>query len=69
MFELQKDNKGEDVLVYVKRYRYPFERGLWIEVCHETHKEAQKFVTANRQMGIQVEKDQQGFYRALVLKD
>lgn len=69
MFDLQKNSKGEDVLVYVERYRYPFERGLWIEICHENDKQAEYLIKVNRQMGLRIEKDEKGFYRALVLKD
>lgn len=69
MFDLKKNAKGETVLVYADRYRYPFERGLWVEICHESEKEASKLVDFNKGMGVQVEKDEKGFFRALVLKD
>jgi len=69
MFDLKKNSKGEKVLVYVKRHRNPFERGLWAEICHESHVNAERFVELNRKMGLQVEKDENGFYRSLVLKD
>lgn len=67
MFDLQKNSKGENVLIYVKRYRHPFERGMWVEICHESDKEANFFVKMNRSSGMQVEKDEKGFWRALVL--
>lgn len=69
MFDLCQNAKGENVLIYVKRYRYPGERGMWVEICHENDKEVRYFVDVNRKMGLQVEKDEKGFYRALVLKD
>lgn len=69
MFELRTNAKGEKYLKYVKRPRLPFERGVWIEVAHESDKECSFFVDINRRMGMQVEIDERGTYRALVLKD
>lgn len=67
MFDLHVNSKGEKVLKYVKRYRRPFERGLWVEIGHEKDKEITHLVKTNEQLGLQVEKDDKGFYRALVL--
>lgn len=69
MFELRINSKGERVLTYVRRPRYPFERGMWVDIAHENDKEARYYVDLNKRMGLQVEKDEKGFYRALVLKD
>jgi len=69
MFDLQYNLKGERVLVYTKRDRYPGERGMWVEIGHEKEKNINFFVDFNRRQGLQVEKDDKGFYRALVLKD
>lgn len=69
MFELHQNLKGENVLIYIKRDRRPGERGLWVEIGHENEKNINFYVDFNRQQGLQVEKDDKGFYRALVLKD
>ena len=69
MFELRTNSKGEKVLVYVRRPRMPFERGVWVEIAHENDKESKFFVNLNRGNGLQVEMDEKGFYRALVLSD
>lgn len=68
MFELRNVN-GKKGLVFVKRDRYPGERGLWVEIGHEDEKNINSYVEFNRKNGLQVEKDERGFYRALVLKD
>lgn len=69
MFDIQINGKGQKVLVYTKRYRLPGERGMWVEIGHERDKEANFLVEFNRRNGMQVEKDEKGFYRALVLAD
>lgn len=69
MFDLHFNSTGEKVLVYVRRDRRPGERGLWVEIGHENEKNINFFVKANKNLGLQVEKDEKGFYRALVLKD
>ena len=69
MFDLHVNEKGEKVLKYIKRYRRPFERGLWIEIGHEKDKDVTRAIEVNRQAGLQVEKDDKGFYRALVLSE
>ena len=69
MFELHENLKGEKVLVYVDRMRYSGERGLWVEIGHENEKNIKFYVDFNRNNGLQVEKDERGFYRALVCKD
>jgi hypothetical protein len=69
MFDLQYSLKGERVLVYTKRDRRPGERGVWVEIGHEKEKNIRFFVEWNERNGLQVEKDDKGFYRALVLKD
>jgi hypothetical protein len=69
MFDLQFNLKGDSVLTYTERYRSAFERGIWMEIGHENDKEIKYFIEVNRQAGLQVERDQKGYYRALVLKD
>lgn len=69
MFDLILNSKGEKVLKYTKRFRRPFERGLWIEIGHEKDKEINHLVSVNRAFGLQVEKDDKGFFRALVLSN
>jgi hypothetical protein len=69
MFELHENLKGEKVLVYVDRPRHSGERGMWVEIGHENEREIKYVVDFNRKNGLQVEKDERGFYRALVLKD
>lgn len=69
MFDLKQKSSGEKILVYVERYRKPFERGLWAEIGHENEKDIERCIEINRQMGLTVEKDENGYYRALVLKD
>lgn len=69
MFDLHFNTKGEQVLVYNKRDRYPGERGMWVEICHENDKEARFFVDLNRSHGLKIAKDEKGFYRALVLSE
>lgn len=68
MFDLYFTSKGERVLSYVKRDRLPGETGMWVEICNENDKEASYLVMFNRQHGLQVEKDDKGFFRALVLR-
>lgn len=69
MFDLEYSLKGERVLVYTNRDRYPGERGLWVDIGHEKDKNINFFIDFNRNNGLQVEKDENGFWRALVLKD
>lgn len=69
MFDLRLNAKGETYLKFVKRPRMPFERGFWVEIAHESSKEAGYYVDVNRRMGLQVEIDERGTYRALILKD
>jgi hypothetical protein len=69
MFEIRENTKGERILFYVDRPRRSSERGMWIEVCRETDKQCDFFVSINRELGVQVEIDQYGTYRALVLGD
>lgn len=69
MFDLVESTTGERVLVYTKRPRRSGERGLWVEICHEELEHADFYVRTNKEFGLQVELDDYGFYRALVLKD
>lgn len=69
MFDLEYNLKGDKVLVYTKRDRRPGERGMWVEIGHEEDKNVKFYVDFNRSNGLQVEKDDKGFFRALVLKD
>ena len=69
MFDLYTTATGKNILVYKKRSRYEGERGHWIEIGHESFKNINFFVEYNRANGLQVEKDEHGTYRALVLKD
>ncbi len=69
MFDLHHNLKGESILVYVKRDRRPGERGMWVDIGHENEKNILSFVNTNRRAGLRVEKDEKGFYRALVLAD
>lgn len=69
MFDLHFNSSGEKVLVYAKRDRLPGERGLWVEIGNEKDKNIEFYVNANRNLGLEVEKDEKGTYRALVLKD
>lgn len=68
MFELRVNAKGEKVLRYTERPQMSSEKGMWVEVCHEREKEATFYVETNRAQGLQVEKDERGMWRALVLK-
>ncbi len=67
MFDLYFNANGDKFLKYTKRWREPFERGLWVEIGHESDKEISRYIEANRLNGLQVEKDDKGFYRVLVL--
>jgi hypothetical protein len=69
MFDIHHNLKGEKVLVYTKRDRRPGERGMWVEIGHENDKNIAFYVKLNRNIGLEVEKDDKGFFRALVLKD
>lgn len=69
MFELRENAAGNKRLFYTDRYRKPGERGTWVEVCPRDHEQAEYYVEVNRQLGLQVELDQYGKYRALVLVD
>jgi hypothetical protein len=69
MFDLHYNTKGEQILVYVKRDRRPGERGHWVDIGHEGDKNIKFYIDFNRNNGLRVEKDEKGFYRALVLKD
>jgi hypothetical protein len=69
MFDLHFKANGEKLLKYTDRNRYSGERGMWVEICHENDKECKFLLDFNRKFGLQVERDEKGFYRALVLKD
>lgn len=69
MYELYQKKNSNPVLVWTQRVRMPFERGFWVEVGHEREKDIERIVAINKNEGIQVEKDEKGFFRALILKD
>jgi len=75
MFELAEHN-GKTYLKYVDRKKLleeqpqrKFDRGLWVEIGHYRDKDIQFYIDANRALGLRVEVDENGTYRALVLKD
>lgn len=68
MFDLHFSSDGNKYLKWVERDRYPGERGLWIEICRDTDRERDFLVETNRKVsGLQVEIDDRGIWRALVL--
>jgi hypothetical protein len=68
MFEIQYSVKGNKVLVWVDRSRVAGESGTWVEIGHEEHKDIEYHVEMNRSLGYEVEIDEKGYYRALVLR-
>ena len=68
MFEIRVSAKGERKLFFVERRRNG-ERGIWVQICHSEDKQASYYVALNKEFGLQVEIDEHGFYRTLVLKD
>ena len=70
MFDLHFSSDGTRVLKWSNRARYPGERGLWADICRDDDKERDFLIRVNREIGkLQVEKDDRGFWRVLVLKD
>ncbi|MCX9024661.1 MAG: hypothetical protein OIN85_01030 [Candidatus Methanoperedens sp.] len=76
MFELRYGSDGRKVLVFVRRdelseeeQKIPRPRGMWVEIGHEREKEINYFIEFNRSQGLQVERDERGFWRALILTD
>ena len=68
MFELCENKDGEKLLFWFEGRRSG-QRGLWVEIGHESDKGMSRLITVNKNAGLQVEKDYKGFYRALVLSD
>jgi len=69
MFELKEKTNGEKILVYVGPRPDTARRGQWMLIGHENEKNIEKCISVNRQSGLQVEKDADGYYRVLVLQD
>lgn len=69
MYEVRMDKFGNQYLAWADRKRQSGERGLWVEIGHENYNGIQELVRINQQFGLEVLKDEEGFYRALVLKD
>lgn len=67
MFELKLNSKNQKILVFTHRPRT--QRGIWVEIGLKLDPEMQHLVDLNREMGIEVELDETGKYRALVLRD
>lgn len=67
MYEIRETLYGEQYLRWVDRRRT--ERGLWVMVGHSNEPGIETFVGLNREMGLTVLIDEDGYYRALVLKD
>lgn len=68
MFELRINTRGDKVLFFVEGSRN-IVRGKWVQICHREDRQAEYYVSLNKEFGLQVEIDENGFYRALVLKD
>jgi hypothetical protein len=68
-FEVQMDLKRGLYLKAVRRYRYPFERGIWVEVGHKKDPQIEQIIKLNRSLGLEVLIDEDNVYRALVCKD
>ena len=69
MYVLKNFKKRGKVLVWEDRGRTEGEKGIWVEVGHEDHSDVELHVEVNRANGLQVEKDEKGWYRALVLRE
>lgn len=69
MFELKTQANGDKILVYVGPRPDTTRRGVWALIGHENEKNIEKCISVNRQSGLQVEKDADGYYRVLVLQD
>jgi hypothetical protein len=69
MYEVRIDKFGNQYLARSNRKRESGERGLWVEIGHENYYGIEELVRINQQLGLDVLKDEEGFYRALVLKD
>lgn len=70
MFDLHFSSDGTKVLRWVERSRHPNERGMWVDICRDTDKGRDLLLRINREVGgLQVELDDRGTWRALVLKD
>lgn len=68
-FEPTLDFKNGLYLKKVRRYRKPFERGIWVEIAPKDHVDAQRLVRLNQQIGLEVLIDENGVYRACVCRD
>lgn len=74
MFEIAVTRFGEPYLKWVEPPKEPSERprrprGRWVEICRVDDDFAQYYVEKNKELGLDVLPDENGFYRALVLKD
>lgn len=67
MFELKTDKNGDKTLFYTEKYQVG--RGKWVPVAHSNDKQCQWYVNINRELGLQVEIDEHGQYRAWVLSE
>jgi hypothetical protein len=69
MFEVALDPRVGPYLKWVDRPKRSFERGLWVEIGHQREPGIQRLLEINRAIGLEVLIDENGTYRALVLKD
>ena len=69
MFELFIDEKGRRYLKWVARNRRPGERGIWVEIGGMRDRGIKEIIAVNRSARHQVEVDEHGAYRALVLSE
>jgi len=69
MHEIRIDKFGKPYLVWTNRKREPGERGVWVEIGHKNYYNIEEIVQANKQLGLDVLIDEEGFYRAFILKD
>ena len=69
MFELVFTADGQRYLKWFHRQRRPGERGEWVEIGRKHQHRMEEIVRINRAQGLEVEIDDRGIYRALVLKD
>jgi len=68
MYDLHFRN-GDFVLVWSDRKRRENERGMWVSIGHSDEQDIERCVQINRENGLEVALDEEGFYRALILRD
>lgn len=69
MYEVRLDRFKMPYLKWVQRFRSPYERGIWMEFGHSDEDNIEECIKINKEQGLDVLLDENGCYRALILKE